>query len=184
MDRAIAIENLNSIEGARSRTRTMLDDGWFALVVWGVIVLASAPFTQLAGGDAVGFYWMAAGALGIFVTFRYFRARELEIGLVSRHKSAYIVLALSMAIGSMALGIAGGGGMLSAYGPVLVIAAGLAAFAALDRSLLLACSASLMALLGIAILAGEPERATLWAAVGEGAILLITGLAAMRRTQA
>jgi hypothetical protein len=86
-----------------------------------------------------------------------------------------------MALGSMVLGIAGDGGMLSAYGPVLVIAAGLAVFAALDRSSLLAVSAMTMTLLGALLIAFEPARATLWSAIGEGLILILTGFAAMRR---
>jgi hypothetical protein len=181
MDRAMAADNLQTIESARSATRSMLDDGWFPLQLWGAIVLMSAPFTQIAGGDAVGWFWTPAAFVGVFFTFRYFKLRSESTGLVSRHKTAYIVTSLSLAIGSMVLGIAGDGGMLSAYGPVLVIAAGLAVFAALDRSSLLAVSAMTMTLLGALLIAFEPARATLWSAIGEGLILILTGFAAMRR---
>lgn len=181
MDRAIAVENLETIERARSATRTMLDDGWFPLQLWGAIVLMSAPFTQIAGGDAVGFYWIPATFVGVFFTFSYFKQRSDEIGLVSRHKTAYIATSIAMGLGSMLLGIAGDGGMLSAYGPVFVIAAGLAVIAALDRSALLAASATTLTLLGALLLALEPARATMWSAIGEGLILIVTGIAAMRR---
>jgi hypothetical protein len=181
MDRAMAADNLQAIESARSATRSMLDDGWFPLQLWGAIVLMSAPFTQIAGGDAVGWFWVPATFVGVFFTFRYFKLRSQSTGLVSRHKTAYIATSISIGLGSMVLGIAGDGGMLSAYGPVFVVAAGLAVFAALDRSSLLAVSATTMTLLGVLLIAFEPARATLWSAIAEGLILIVTGVVAMRR---
>jgi hypothetical protein len=180
MDSAQAARTLNEIEGVRTKARGLLDAAWFPLLVWGTIELASAPFTQIAGGDAVGFYWVVAGPLGFFVTFVYFRGRELDLGMVSRHKVAYIVTAVAIGVGSMALGIAGQGDMLSAVGPVFVVAAGLAAFAALDRSLILAVSTVAMVLLGAGLLLVSPADATFWAAVGEGAILMLTALVSVR----
>ena len=63
MDRAIAADNLEAIERAQGAARTMLDDGWFPLQLWGAIVLLSAPFTQIDDGNAVGFYWIPAGII-------------------------------------------------------------------------------------------------------------------------
>jgi uncharacterized membrane protein HdeD (DUF308 family) len=38
-----------------------------------------------------------------------------------------------------------------------------------------------MTLLGVLLIAFEPARATLWSAIAEGLILIVTGVVAMRR---
>lgn len=184
MEATDPIGTLAAVDGVRRNTQNLFDAAWFPLLVWGSIVLASAPFTQLAGGDAVGYFWLIAAPIGVFVTFRFFRVRQIDLGLVARHKTTYIATSLSIAAGSMGLGIAGHGNLLSAAGPVFAVVAGLAVFAAIDRSALLAFSAVMLAAFGAVVVLAEPSRTTLWAAIGEGMILIATGLVAARGGEA
>ncbi|MFY9265369.1 MAG: hypothetical protein WAO61_08085 [Solirubrobacterales bacterium] len=176
-----AAATLREIERVKRSTHALLDATWFPLLLWGSIVAASAPFTQLGDDNAVGFYWFLAGPAGTAASFLFFRDRELDLGLVDRHKVVYIALAAAIAIGSMSLGIAGDGAMLSAVGPVYVVAAGLAGFSWLERSSLLAVTALAMAAAGTGVLAIDPGERNLLAALVEGAVLIVAGVVALRR---
>jgi hypothetical protein len=182
MARSETVQTLHEVEAVRRSTRELLDAAWFPFLVWGVIVLGSAPFTQIGDGEpAIGIYWVAAAPAGLAISFWFFRSRELALGLVARNAPVYPAIAVAVAAGAFVLGAAGDGGMLSAVGPLYVVAAGLLGFAVLARSPLTATAAVAIAAVATVVLLVEPTEPAFVAALGQGAVAIIAGLVALAR---
>lgn len=175
MSETNASEALEDVERIRSSTRELLDVTWFPFVLWGSLVLISAAFTQIGDGDAaIAIYWMLAAPIGVAATAVYYHRRESAIGLFDRNEPLYIAIAVTMVIGAMLAG-ALGEGTFAEVGPVYPIAAGLLAFATINRSALVAVTAFGLAAAATVLLITSPEDASLYAALSQGAIMLIAG---------
>lgn len=176
------VRTLNEVERVRRTTRSLLDASWFTFLLWGSLVLASAPFTQIGhDGAAIGIYWTAASLVGLISTSLYYRHRELSLGLVDRNEFLYVGISIAMVIGAMLVGALAGGDF-SAVGPSFPIAVGLIVFGAMKRSPLILASGAALAAFAITVLIANPVQAALIAAIGEGAILIGTGLIALYRS--
>jgi hypothetical protein len=171
-----AARTLGEIQELRRATRQQLDGAWFPFILWGILLLGSAPVTQIGSGDWTGIYWAVAAPTGIATTSWFFHSRELTVGLVWRHSWAYLAIAIAMGLGAFALGAAGGGGMLSAVGPAFAVAAGLLAFAVLARAPLTAVIGTAIAAVATVVLLADPAEPTLLAALGQGTVLAAAGL--------
>jgi hypothetical protein len=167
---------LDALDLARARTRSVLDRGWFAFVVWGVVVLVSAPVQLWFADPAIGGYWMVAAIGAAVITTRWFMAQSVADGIEPRHRTLYLVMLIAIMIGCFATGAAGGGGTLTAVGPPLVLSLGLLVLALVDRDPAVAFSATLIAAGTIAIWAIGPTEMPFWSALFEGTVLLATGI--------
>jgi hypothetical protein len=139
-DRLDSAEILAQVNRLRAQTSSFLRSFWFPLVLFGTLSIVSAPIPLLWGGPALGVFWAIAGPMGALVVGRYFRNRELATGLEGR-QAPYIATVAFIVIGSLLAGAipgALGAERIAAVGPNLVVAAGLLAFAWLDRSRALA----------------------------------------------
>jgi len=182
MAHADAATTLRELETVRQKARGSLNASWLAFLIWGTIVLASAPFTQIGDGAAVGVYWMLATPLGLLITWRAYRSYELRIGLVDRNERLYAAIIATMVVAAFVLGAAGQGGMLSAVGPLIAIGVGLVALGVVKaRDLLVAFAGDAMIVLGIVIAVADPDDPALLAALGQGAITILAGLIALER---
>lgn len=172
-----AAETLRRVADVRQGTRRLINAAWFPMLLWGSIVLVSAPIT-LAPDWAIGVYWLLAAPAGLLLTFRYFRRRALEHGLGTRNWRVYRGLGVAIAVACAALGAAGSE-IVSAVGPMYAVALGVLGFAALSRVALYAWAA--LALIGAAtlIVVADPADPILVAALAEGVLLLAAGLAAL-----
>ncbi|MGI8593301.1 MAG: hypothetical protein ACR2ML_02860 [Solirubrobacteraceae bacterium] len=167
-------ETLAELAHLRSRTRGTLRSFWFPLVLFGGLTLASAPLYAI-GGAAVGVFWLVAAPAGIVATSRYYRRRELRLG-IEGPTAPYVATGIAIALAAWLTG-ALGGEEVSTYGPSLAIAAGTLVFAALDRSAALAgVAAGLVAAAAAVALAGVGTAAAPLLAAAFGAGYLIAGL--------
>lgn len=170
---------LEGLEDLRLRTRRRAHPSWLPLLIFGVLSLGAVPFA-LGGDDGYdGFYWLAAGPLGGALTWILARRRGLEIGLEDRNFNAYAAIIAAMVAGALAIGWAGGEGAFSEAGTVYPIAIGLVAIAAIARSPLLAATGAALAAWGTGVLIADPEEVAAWTYAGEGAILIVAGLASL-----
>lgn len=176
-----AAQTLRDLEALKRSTRGLLDGAWFPLLLWGALILGSAPFTQIGDGEPSGIYWALAAPAGLAATAWFFRSRELALGLVARNGPAYVALAVALTLAAFVLGAAGDGGMLSAVGPAYALAAGLLGFALLGRSLLTAVVGVAIAAVATAVLIADPAEPALLSALGQGAVAIVAGLVALAR---
>jgi hypothetical protein len=176
-----AAQTLRDLEALKRSTRELLDGAWFPLLLWGALILGSAPFTQIGDGEPSGIYWALAAPAGLAATVWFFRSRELALGLAARNGPAYVALAVALTVAAFALGAAGEGGMLSAVGPAYALAAGLLGFALLARSPLTAVVGAAIAAVATAVLIADPAEPTLVSALGQAAVAIVAGLVAMAR---
>lgn len=167
---------LDALDLARERTRSVLDRGWFAFVVWGVVVLVSAPVQLWLADAAIGAYWIVAAFGAAVVTSRWFIRQSVADGIEPRHRTLYIVVLFSIMIGCFATGAAGDGGTLTAVGPPLILSAGLLVLALVDRDPAVAVCASLITIGTLVIWAVGPVEMAFWSALSEGTILLAAGI--------
>src|SRR6185295_5042421 len=90
---------LRHIESVGRQTRDLLRAFWFPLVVFGAITLASALVQLAWPGAWVGLFWAVTGPLGGMAVGRFYRARELRLGL-SRPALPYILTAVGIFVGA------------------------------------------------------------------------------------
>lgn len=172
-----AAETLRRVEDVRAGTRRAMDAAWFPLLLWGVIVLASAP-AVLAGGAAIALYWVLAAPIGIVATMRFFCRRGFEQGLEGRNPVLYVGLSVTIAAACFVLGWAGSD-IVAAVGPMYAVALGMLVFAASSRIAQFALASVALIAAATAIVAADPEDPALIAAVVEGILLLAAGLATL-----
>lgn len=167
---------LDALDLARARTRSVLDRGWFAFIVWGVVVLVSAPVQLWLADAAIGGYWMVAAIGAAIVTSRWFIRQSVADGIEPRHRTFYIVVLFAIMIGCFATGAAGDGGTLTAVGPPLILSAGLLLLAYVDRDPAVVLCALLITAATLVIWGIEPAEMAFWSAFAEGTLLLATGV--------
>lgn len=172
-----AAATLHEVDDVRQETRRLVNAAWFPLLLWGTIVLASAP-AILAGGAVIAFYWLVAAPAGLLLTARFFRRRSFEHGLASRHWRIYRGLGVAIAVVCFALGAAGSE-IVSAVGPMYAVGVGVLVFAALSRVASYAFAAAVLIVAATLILVGDPGDPALAAALVEGGVLLAAGLAVL-----
>ncbi len=185
MANAEAARTLQEVTAVRAVTRRKLNASWLAFLIWGSIVLGSAPFTQLGDGAAVGIYWALASPIGLLVTWRAYHAYELRLGFFDSNEWIYGVIVGAMVVAAFVLGAAGEGGTLSAVGPLVAIGAGLVLLG-LVKSLdpIVGFAGDAMIALGIVLVVAEPGEPALIAALGQAAILLAAGAFTWHRDRA
>lgn len=177
------VATLNEVRRVRRSTRDLLDASWFPFLLWGSLALASAPFTQIGSdGEAIGAYWTAASLIGLASTALYYRRRELSLGLMDRNEALYIGVTIAMVTGAMLVGALAGGDF-SGVGPTFPIAAGLVVFGVMKRAPLVIVSGAALATLATTVLIADSAQPALIVAIGEGAILIATGLIALSRSR-
>lgn len=170
-----AAETLRHVDRVSRGTRRRINAAWFPLLLWGAIVLISAPIT-LAPDALVPIYWILAAPAGVWITIRFFRSRGFKRGIEPRHRRILPVIGVAIGVACFALGWAGGD-MVSAVGPMYAVAVGVLAFATLSRIVAFAYVASTLIVAATLIVAVDPGDPTLLAPLVEGALLLAGGLA-------
>lgn len=180
MDAQEAASTLQDVEAHRGQARSDLQGMWFPLVLFGALTLVSAVVVVTAGPDWLGLFWLVAGPAGGAAIAVHSVRRERRRG-VRRPAAGYVATAVAIVAGCLLLG-SGGAALdmpeLSAFGPPVVVAAGLFAFAALERSASLAAMAGVLLALPAALFAleVEPLLGTVVSAVAYGAVSLVGGL--------
>ena len=169
---------LRHVESVRSQTRSLLRAFWFPLVVFGAITLASAVVQLAAPGSAVGLFWAVAGPAGGVAVGRFYRNRQLRLGL-TRPALLYILTAIGIFVGAFALPMFTHGDLQEVVS-TFAVAAGYLAFAFLERTGWLVLLALVMAAIPLTVLAtgvGHPGAVT---AAITGAALVATGVLSRR----
>jgi len=178
-----AAQMLDSVRDTRAATRGQLRSYWFALIVFGVLTMLSAPFFSIWEGAAVALFWLVAAPAGTFAVARQQRAQTQAAGA---HRAArpYMITAAALIAACFALGVTGGAmdeRDLANFGPPLAVSAAYLVFAWLERSIALAMLATGLAALTIAFAAGDVEHAAQILALTYGASFLTLGLIARAR---
>lgn len=178
-----AARTLDSVRETRAATRGQLRSYWFALIVFGVLTMLSAPFFSIWDGAGVALFWLVAAPAGTFAVARHQCAQRLAAG-AHRPARPYMITAWALIAACFALGGAGGivGEQdLARFGPPLAIAVAYLVFAWLERSIALAALALGLAALTIAFATGDVGHAAPILALTYGASFLTLGVIARAR---
>jgi hypothetical protein len=173
-----AAQLLESVRTARHATRGRLRSYWFALVVFGVLTILSAPFFSLWDGGGVALFWLVAAPAGTLAVVRYQRGRAFATGAM-RDARPYNITAGALIAACFGLGIIGGvtdQADVASFGPPLAISAAYLVFAWLERSLALALLAMSVAGLTIGLAVADVDHAARILALSYGASFAIVGL--------
>lgn len=163
-----AAQTLGELRAIQGDTRRRLQSFWFPLLVFGALLIASAPFFALLGGSAVALYWLVAAPSGWLAVRRHYRHHALEVGLMGA-KRVYEVIGWTLIVACFGLGFAGGiSGVeeIALFGPPLAIALAYLALAAVEHSTTLAVLAVALGGLSVSLLVAD--------AANPGPILAIT----------
>jgi hypothetical protein len=166
---------LRATELARRRTHSQLHQSWLPLVLFGGLTLASAGVAAVAPGWTVGLFWLVGGPAGTLATGLWYWRRHHVAGVSTRPWPS-VAAGLGLLVAAQALGGWGRGSPLASAGVLVVVGAGYAAFAALERSLPLAAFAAAAALGGAALAAAQPAHAYEIATATSGATAVGLGL--------
>ena len=147
-------------------------------MVFGLITLASAVVQWAWAGPAVGLYWAVAGTLGGVAVGRYYRNRELRLGL-SQPALPYILTAVGIFVGAFVLPMLTHGDLQEVVS-TFAVAAGYLAFAWLERTGWLVGLALLMAAIPLVVLATGVDHPGAVTAGITGVALVATGLVSRR----
>lgn len=163
-----ADQQLHELAAYRRLARRTAAAVWFPLLVGGIATLAAPGATHLIGGaEADSWYWAFAGpAIGLACA-AFYAARPVQ--LPARASVASLVLAVAMVAGAFAVALALGE-QLDGGGPPVVVAAGLAVFAWLYRSSLVAVVAAAALGAGLVGVVAETARVEDTAAMVVGAV--------------
>ena len=183
MDVRSAAEALDEVERLRRETRRQSRAGveqlWLPLILFGGLVLLTPAIEALFGGRAVRIYWAVAGPAGTILCGWYYRKRELQIGL-EVPALPYLLVSVGIVVGSLVLGWIGGitDSQLAWVGPPLVVCAGYAIFAWLDRSAGLAILAAALTAVTLGLYASplDEQTASLAGTITFGGVFVGTGL--------
>src|SRR5712692_1231076 len=164
---------MRTVEEDRRRTQRLLGGYWFPLLVFGWLALAAAAVQAVAGGLAMGVFWMVAAPLGIVTTSLWYARHSHRIGL-SRSPWAYVATGAGIALAAGLLGALGRDRPLGYSGPLLAVGLGYAVFAGLERSRMALLFAALIVASAFALWVQQPPHAAAlaMAAFGAGSILL------------
>lgn len=181
-DDTTAATTLREVERVRGATRESLDPGWVPYLVFGLLTMLSAPFTQIGDEGVEGLYWLVAGPVGLVITWHLYRAREFRIGVLDRQEYLLAAIVAGMVIGATLVGWFADD-QLSEAGWMFPIGAGLLAIGALEESPVDAgIGLGLVAAAG-ALVAVDPAQPATWAAVLGGLILLAGAFATRARAR-
>jgi hypothetical protein len=181
-----AVERLAEVRLLRRQTRRRLQTYWFALFVFGTLLVASAPFFGLLDGLGLALYWLVAGPLGTAVVARRSRVLCVDQGVTRSHRP-YSLLGVGLAVACFGLGI--GGGMagsvaIAEIGPSLAIAVAYLVLAWIERSSLLAGLAAGLGAFCVVLLARDVSSPGPILAVVYGASFVAVGFVARVRGSA
>jgi hypothetical protein len=178
-----AVERLAEVRVLRRQTLRQLETYWFALLVFGTLLAASAPFFGLFDGAGTALYWLVAAPLGTALVVR--RSRDLcVVQGVSRSHRPYFLLGAGMVIACFGLGFGGGiAGSVSIaeVGPSVAIAIGYLVLAWIERSALLATLAAGLGLCCLVVVVSDLSSPAALLAVVYGASFIAVGLLARPR---
>ncbi len=181
-----AAELLEEVRSVRLQTRSRLQSYWLALLVFGTLLLGSAPFFALLDGAAVGLYWLVAGPLGTIVVSRRSRRRRVETG-VMRSPQPYSRLVVGLFVACFALGTAGGitnTDVLAEVGPPVAISCSYLVLAWIERSRLLGGLAVALGALALGLVASGVDHPGAMLAIVYGSSFIVIGLVARARVPA
>ena len=179
-DGTTAATMLSEVERVRGKARESLDPGWMPYLVFGALTMLSAAFTQIGDDGSEGLYWLVAGPVGLAITWRYYRANELRVGLVDRQEYVLAGIVAAMVLGATAVGWLAAE-PFSEAGWMFPIGAGLLAIGILESSTPDTGVGIAMLVVATALTALEPAEPAMWAALLGGAILLAGALASRAR---
>ena len=152
-----ALHVLSEVESVRARTRRALDSSGFPLMVFGVLTLGSVPvgMTALSLGAGfypqIGFYWAVGATIGVVLIAVHYAWRERTSGIGDRatRAAAFTATAFAILLGALTLGLVGDGATRG-FGPQLAISGGYLLFALLERRLVVATVAIVLAVIAVA----------------------------------
>jgi len=175
-----ASDLIQRTERARRRTRSILRAGWFPLILFGALTIGSASVAEAAPGRVLGLYWLVGAPLATLVTALWYWRREEALG-VSGEGRAHVAAGVALLVAASAVGWLGHGEPLGYAAVTLVIGAGYAVFAYLDRSRVMAGFAALLAASAVLFLVAPAHAYAIWAGVMGGSAVLV-GLFEASRT--
>jgi hypothetical protein len=167
---------LTELERVRRHTRAAVHPAWFPLVVFGMIGLASIPFSRIGNGAGSALFWLVAGPAGGVATSRYYTKRAMTVGAGVGGR-AYCALGVALFVGAWVAGAV----TESAAGPMLVVAVGYLGFARLERSWPTAVVAAFLGVAAVVVAVTDPEHGGIILALAFGLAFTITGLVLRRR---
>jgi len=167
---------LRQVDQVRERTRAAVHPAWFPLIVFGVLGLASIPFSFIGEGAGIGLFWLVAGPSGGFATARYYRNRAISLGVGMRGR-AYMALGIALFLSAWVAGFI----TESAAGPMLAVAVGYLGFARLDRSWPVAAVAAALGVAAVVVAVVDPDHGDVVLAAVFGLAFTTTGLLLRRR---
>jgi hypothetical protein len=175
-----AAATLARVRATRHRTRGDLQTYWFACVVYGMLLLLSAPFFPVLGGAAVGLFWAVVTPPAAFAVVRHARAHALSVG-VAHGARPYRITGACLVAACFALGFGGGiAGVadVANYGPPVSIAVAYVVFAWLERSAALGVVALSLGFATAAVAFADVANGGQLLALLYGASLVVLGLCA------
>ncbi len=78
---AEAATTLREVDALQRRTGSVARSFWFPMVLFGRLSLLSAPLCAVGSDVHNGVLWTIAGPAGGVLTARYYRTRELNLGV-------------------------------------------------------------------------------------------------------
>jgi len=167
---------LDEVERVRRHTRAAVHPAWFPLVVFGLLGLASIPFSRIGEGAGSALFWLVAGPAGGFATARYYTKRAIALGAGVRGR-AYAALGVALFIAAWVSGAV----TQSAAGPMIAVAIGYLGFARLERSWPTAVVAAVLGVAAVAVAVTDPDNGDIILALVFGLAFTATGLVLRHR---
>ncbi|MGO9872847.1 MAG: hypothetical protein ACLPVY_03525 [Acidimicrobiia bacterium] len=181
-----AAGRLAEVRVLRRQTLRRLQTYWFALLVFGTLLAASAPFFGLFDGAGTALYWLVAAPVGTVLVVRRSRDQGVVQG-VSRSRRGYFLLGAGLVVACFGLGFGGGvaGSVaISEVGPPVAIAIGYLVLAWIERSARLATLAAALGACCLVVLGRDVSSPGAVLAVVYGASFIAVGLVARPRVDA
>ncbi len=178
LDEDEAAGRLAEVRVLRRQTLRQLQTYWFALLVFGTLLAASAPFFRLFHGAGTALYWLVAAPVGTALIVRRSRDRCVVQG-VTRSSRPYFWLGAGLVVACFGLGFGGGvaGSVaISEVGPPVAIAIGYLVLAWIERSALLATLAACLGACCLVVLGRGLSSPGAVLAVVYGASFIVVGL--------
>ena len=180
--RSEAADELHDLDAAARKGEQLAGAVWFPLLLWGVAEIASPTVTRVIARSGSGispdaaelWYWASVSLVIVTACMVFYRRRPVQVPRAVGFGS--LGATLVMVPLAIAIGIAGG----VAGGPEIVIALGLALFAFMYRSRLIAVVAVAHLAAGIAIASSGSELLADAMLVAVGAVSCVCALIAVR----